>query len=266
MNKMVKSAARVLDILELFATEPKSLALRDISNRLGIPKSSAHMLLATLEKRAYIVRDEEDRFNISPYATASKSWAGGTHRRMVEAAGPVMRDLVQETKETVVIVAPTANFDVRILAQEVSPLLVRFDFGPEKISPSYCSAMGQVMLAFCSDDDREAYLERADLVALTPHTITDTDKLRQRLQHVRTQGYAVTVEERFDGATGIAVPMFRPGGEVAGATSVGMITARLKNKQASIIVALEVAARRLELATFGTSQGHLSNISREQQV
>lgn len=263
MNTPVKSAARVLDILELFATEPKSLALRDVSSRLGIPKSSTHMLLATLERRAYIVRIDDDRFKLSTSATTAKSWAGGPYRRMVEASGPVMRDLIAELKETVVIAAPTANLDVRILAQKVCPNLIRFEFGPEKISPSYCSAMGQVMLAFSADDDREAYLKRVDLQPLTSSTITDPDTLRNRLRQVKTQGYAISVEERFEGATGIAVPLFRPGGEVAGVTSVGMISARLKDRQSAIIATLEAAARRLEVATFGKAHKIAFNNNQE---
>ena len=44
----VKSAARVLDILELLFRCEEPMALKDLVSILALPKSSAHALLRTL--------------------------------------------------------------------------------------------------------------------------------------------------------------------------------------------------------------------------
>ena len=62
MNDNVKSAARVLDILELLARSDQPMALKDLVSVLALPKSSAHALLRTLQSRGYVERDAADRY------------------------------------------------------------------------------------------------------------------------------------------------------------------------------------------------------------
>jgi DNA-binding IclR family transcriptional regulator len=62
MNDSVKSAARVLDILELLFRSEEPMALKDLVSILALPKSSAHALLRTLQSRGYVERDAADRY------------------------------------------------------------------------------------------------------------------------------------------------------------------------------------------------------------
>ncbi len=57
VNDSVKSAARVLDILELLFRSEEPMALKDLVSILALPKSSAHALLRTLQSRGYVERD-----------------------------------------------------------------------------------------------------------------------------------------------------------------------------------------------------------------
>ena len=50
----VPSAERLLSILELLAATKTGLTLPELSRRLGLPKSSTHCLLVTLERRGYL--------------------------------------------------------------------------------------------------------------------------------------------------------------------------------------------------------------------
>src|SRR5437660_49496 len=49
---------------------------------------------------------------------------------------------------------------------------------------------------------------------LTPRTITDVGKLRQRLQTIRREGFALSIGETVPGAAGIAAPIFNADGSV----------------------------------------------------
>jgi len=49
-----KTADRTLDVFELFASEQRPLNLSEISALLGIPLSSAHALIKTLQARGYL--------------------------------------------------------------------------------------------------------------------------------------------------------------------------------------------------------------------
>src|SRR5260370_32856302 len=60
----VKSADRTLDIFELFAAEPQGLTIAEISDRLGVARSSTHGLVHTLAARGYLVQDGGGRFQL----------------------------------------------------------------------------------------------------------------------------------------------------------------------------------------------------------
>src|SRR3546814_20979779 len=50
----VKTAARVLDVLNLFADEQKPLLYSEIATQMQIPLSSCHGLLKTMVARSYL--------------------------------------------------------------------------------------------------------------------------------------------------------------------------------------------------------------------
>src|SRR2546422_11111647 len=60
----VKSADRTLDIFELLAAEPQGLTVAEISDRLGLARSSTHGLVRTLHSRGYLMQDGGRRFHL----------------------------------------------------------------------------------------------------------------------------------------------------------------------------------------------------------
>lgn len=254
MNDTVKSAERALDILELFALRREPLPLREVAAELGAPKSSTLMILRTLERRGYLVR-EGDRYRLDPLwlgdGLGSGGWVGGHAMRLIRVAEPVMRDLVERLQETAVLGVPTPDDDVRVIANLLSPLSVRYDGSRKTVIPGYCTALGQAMLAFQPEQQVERYIERCAFEPLTDRTITDPAAFRERLAQIRLRGWAVNLEERFIGAVGIAVPILAAGA-VVGALNVGTVTARFRRRQREIVAALQdgVAAIAEQIGAF----------------
>jgi DNA-binding IclR family transcriptional regulator len=84
---------------------------------------------------------------------------------------------------------------------------------------AYCSGLGKVLLAALQEEELESFIMEGELVALTPHTITDRGVLRQELERVRRQGFAVDdCEARIDTRC-VAVPVRDPNGKVVAAIS-----------------------------------------------
>src|SRR3990170_2281344 len=97
----VKSAIRVLDMLEMLSTAAGQLGVSDIARRLGIPKSSTSMLLATLETRGYVIGDDTRRFRLNPaYCQDRRSWVGGARAALLRGARPLLQQLARETGES----------------------------------------------------------------------------------------------------------------------------------------------------------------------
>ncbi len=246
----VKSAGRVLDLLELFASTDRALALKDVVQVLGLPKSSAFMLMGTLAARGYLERDRRDRFRLAP-AMAAGGWVGGALGQIFRAAQPWMDRLLDSLGESVVLGALTADLDVRLLSHRVSPHEIRYDVKHLLVIPGYCTAQGHAMLSRLPPDEARAYLESRDRRALTPHTLTDVEAIMERLEQDRAQGFALNVDERFEGAAGAAVPICAPDGRPLAAINMVTVTPRFRRKQAEIVAALKEAAAAIEAEVFG---------------
>jgi DNA-binding IclR family transcriptional regulator len=71
-----------------------------------------------------------------------------------------------------------------------------------------------MLLAFQDQAFVDTYLGSVSLDPLTPRTITDVARLRQRLQTIRREGFAVSLGETVPGAAGLAAPIFNADGSV----------------------------------------------------
>jgi IclR family transcriptional regulator, acetate operon repressor len=95
-----------------------------------------------------------------------------------------------------------------------SPNPVRYTVPMGTTRPLYVSAGGLMLLAFQDAAFIDTYLGAVSLDPLTPRTITDIGKLRQRLQTIRRDGFAVSLGETVPGAAGLAAPIFNADGSV----------------------------------------------------
>src|SRR5258707_9447366 len=120
MNDSVKSAARVLDILELLFRSEEPMALKDLVSILALPKSSAHALLRTLQSRGYVERDAADRYVLNESLRQSSGWIGGPQAHPSAVARPVMDQLRDDLDETVFLGGRAARGDAKGIAKSGS--------------------------------------------------------------------------------------------------------------------------------------------------
>jgi IclR family transcriptional regulator, KDG regulon repressor len=85
---------------------------------------------------------------------------------------------------------------------------------------SYCTGVGKALVAFLSDYEFEWYLRKVSFTRYTPNTITSAKGLREEIARIRTQGYALDLEEHEEGVRCAAAPVFGLDGRVAGSISV----------------------------------------------
>ena len=72
-----------------------------------------------------------------------------------------------------------------------------------------------------------------------------------RLAQHRARGHALNINERFEGASGAAVPICDPEGQPHAALNCVTVTPRFLRKQAAIVAALKAAAADIEAEVFG---------------
>lgn len=105
--------------------------------------------------------------------------------------------------------------------------------------------MGKCLLAWDRDPE-QAVGRLTRLSPLTPHTITDPDRLVAELDAVRRQGWAVNNEERIAGVRTVAVPVFGPGEVAVAAIAVqGPATRVTPDRDGELAAELQDAAGRV---------------------
>ncbi len=83
----VKSLDKALTLLEQIAENHEGLPLSDLSQRVGLPPSTAHRLLTTLERRRFVQFDNSQR-----------RWAIGVQTFTVGSAFLPRRDLIRSAR------------------------------------------------------------------------------------------------------------------------------------------------------------------------
>ena len=238
----VKSAARILDVLELLAGLPHGIRVNELARRLAMPKSSASSLVATLEGRGYLdVADDGYRL---AEAFRRNGWVGGMTAALVRASRTIMERLVAATGESAFLGMPTQQLDVRYVAKVVSDHPLRYDGELTALRPAYCTSIGQAILAYLPARTVDRYFETHELVAVTSRTVTDVDALRKTLAQARARGYVTIADSHVLGASGAAAPVFAGDRVVAGIAVIAP-TARFEAARKRIVPAVVEAARAL---------------------
>lgn len=238
MNNDVKSAARTLDLLEIFAALPAPIGVSDLARRLGIPKSSTSLLLRTLLLRGYVTRDGDGLYRQS---LARGSMASGPAvARLVGVARPVMASVVKRTGETAFLGIPTADGQVQYIEKVVSPQAIRYDAEIDSPRPARRTSTGRVFLAFAT---LAAGGAPSSSGSAEPKARRPGDG--RELAGVRRDGYAVGLGGHIREAAGVAAPIFGQDGTCIAALNVSAPAWRFDAQRTRIIAAVTSGAGRI---------------------
>ncbi len=221
----VKTVNRLVEILDSFASHPSGWSLVELSEHLGIPKSTLHRFLFALEIHGILHRDPSDRRWRLGYRPLLWGRGAANYGALRLIARPIMESLAAETGETVLLTV-YQNGEVVFIEKVDSTHAVRLAVDVGTRRPPHAGASSKVLMAFLPPGEIEAIIQRG-LPRLSPNTITDPQALRTELARIREQGYAISVEETDAGAWGVATPIRNSRGEVIAAIGIAGPTFRL---------------------------------------
>ncbi|MBF4762141.1 IclR family transcriptional regulator [Nocardioides islandensis] len=235
---LVQSVDRALSILEVLARDGEA-GVTEIAADLGVHKSTAFRLLATLEAHRLVEQDgERGRYRLG---VGNLRLAGATTARLdlVQEARPVCRQLASETGETVNITVRAETSALYLDQVAGSSALQSHNWVGQHI-PLHATSNGKVLLSELED----AQLKKAvrELPRYTDQTVTTMSKLVAELAHVREQGYALAVDELETGLTAVAAPIRNAHGDVIASISVSGPSFRLTADRLDRAIPLLLAA------------------------
>ncbi len=214
----LSSVRNALRILRRFSMDESELKITDLAKDLDLGKSTVSRLMSTLASEGFVEKNPDNqryRLGLSILSLASVCTS---NFEIHKEAMPVLHDLVEKTGETSHL-AILDGLDVIYLHKVESKHHVRAFTHIGKRNPSYATSSGKVMLAFNDDHYVERTIERG-LEPFTKNTISDPKKLMKALEEIRTNGYAISIEEIFEGVVSIASPVRDYTGQVIASVNI----------------------------------------------
>jgi IclR family acetate operon transcriptional repressor len=203
----VQVLLRALSLLEILAEDDDGYRLIDLSERTGLPSSTVHRLLTTLEQKRFVSFQREKALWYIGAQCFSVGAVFGRRRQLSELAAPAMRRLRDVSGETVNLGCVDEN-EMLLLLQLQSREVMRAASRPGDRSPLACTAMGKAILAAMPNTKTTEFVQHRGLRRLTPQSIARPTALHSVLEEVRRVGYAVDNEETALGVRCVAAAIF----------------------------------------------------------
>jgi len=246
-ENIVKSVDKTLQIVELFLESNEvELSLTDISNKLGIHKSTIHGILATLRLRGFIDQNP----STEKYLLGMKFFELGIKARdnmdLATIARPYLKELVVKYEETVHLVIFNKT-DALYVDKVETPRTMRMCSQVGTRVLMHCTGVGKSILAYLPKEQARQIVMARGLEKFTPTTICDEDELFAELARVREQGYSIDNEEIEEGLQCVAAPILNHNGNVIGAISVAGPSTRMSVNKENIIPSLKEVTRAISI-------------------
>lgn len=213
----VHSVDRAISILQVLARRG-AVAVTDLAGELGIHKSTAFRLLATLEARGLVEQtSNRGRYQLG-FGVIRLAESATTKHDLSVMSRSICEELAVAVGETVNVVINDGSTVISInqVMGSASVTTVNWVGRP---GPMHATAAGKVFLAHMTKDNLKALLSEP-LKRYTSHTVTDVNQLCQQLATIREAGYGFTLEEHEIGLAAMAAPIRSLDGEVIAALAI----------------------------------------------
>lgn len=243
----VKSATRVLEVLEYFTLGQQPRSMSELANDLGYPQSSTTVLLKTLVNLGYLNFDRKSRVYFpTPKVTTLGDWipkalfGSGT---VIEA----LNDVHAATREGVFLGVKNDVY-LQYLKTKESVHALRFHIDEGTIRPITRSAAGWVLLSTLSDDRIDNIVRRANIATPDPTERMRLSEIQEKIEGIRQRGFAWAEDVPLKGGATLALllPSKVQGQPVT--LALGGVTERVKKNADKYLLALKAAARSIQQA------------------
>ena len=233
-RERLSSVATATRLLKAFSEDEDEIGISALARKLGIAKSTAHRLAATLVAEGMLEQARENgkyKLGIALFRLGALM-----RRRMTVSneARPYLYELRAKTNESIHLAVLDGTEIMYVYNLESTQAIrMRSDIGVRK--PAYCTAEGQAILAFEPPQVVDRVIA-AGLTPRTPNTIASPEKFIKALAAIRQRGCAIEDEESELGMVCIAAPIRNDTGDVVAAVGIAGPAARLTKKAVAAFI------------------------------
>lgn len=241
-----QSIVKAVAVLDLFTPDNYELGISTIAAHLEMPVSTTHRILTTLESVGYISQNPENgkyRLGLSCFILGSKV---KFYNELANVAKPYMSELSQRYNETTQMSVGTGTDKILCVAKIDAN---RSFFATPSVGGTreiHISACGKCILAFQSAAEQKHIISQIKFERYTPNTIVTEQQLREHLDQVCRDGYAMEHEEGEVGLFCCGAPVFANSPEICvGALSISMPISRMPASTDVLVFDVKNTARQI---------------------
>jgi len=226
----VQSLSRALRLLNALSYSSHGMSLSEVATEVGLPTSTAHRLLTTLQNERFVRFDQErSRWLVGVQAFQVGS-AFFRSRDLVALARPFMRRLAEQSGETVNL-SILDRAGVVCLAEVECGTVIRATLRPGCRTSLRGSAAGRILLAFMPEGEATMHAGPDPISA----------DLKKELAAILARGYAVDDEESAIGLRCVSGPVFDEYGSAMAGLSISGPAARIPEHRLAVLGRLVAA-------------------------
>ncbi|MCM1256794.1 MAG: IclR family transcriptional regulator [Roseburia sp.] len=203
----IQSAERIFKIMELLA-EKGEMGLLELSQELNLNKSTVHRMLSSLIYMGYARQNETDQKYKLSFKLVTMAGKLLEHTDILPIARPYLENLSRLSGETVHLVQREGSQILYIDKVESNVGSIRMVSHVGMAFPMYCSGVGKAIMSTMGEEELSQVWNDSRIEKKTEYTITDFHRLKQVLEQVKKQGYALDNEENELGVRCIAACIY----------------------------------------------------------
>jgi DNA-binding IclR family transcriptional regulator len=240
----VTHAVRVLLLLR----ERETVRVSEVAEALGVARSTAHRVLATLCEHGFLVQARSrGAYRAGPQLVevGLAALRGVDVRRVAHPHLEALSEELRETVSLIIVQGDTSWFLDSVESME--PLRVTSRTG--HAAPAHCTSGGKILLAELSPESLRRIYPEERLRTVTAHTVAWRSLLEAELETVRRRGYATNFEGGQIGVCGVGVLVRDPEDRPLASVAVSAPSSRLTDERVACYArAAQETAARIERA------------------
>jgi DNA-binding IclR family transcriptional regulator len=252
---MLQTVQKIGPVLDLFTCEQPEWGVSAVAEAIGVPRSSAHALLASLVDTGLLQCRNRGRYRIGwrvvemgqtlRASVDVQAASADVMQQLVESFGETCHLAVMDRYKTLYVDKIVGNHALNVMGARVGSHV-----------DMHCTAIGKVLLAACEPEEVRRFVTSKPLRRLTPATITNPVALGHELDMVRSSGHAFDNGEAVTEVHCVAAPIRDDLGAIVAAISMSVpvtrfAAARPEFKRAIVEAGSEIT-KRIARATPGT--------------
>jgi len=241
----VKTAFRVIEIIEVFARETKPLSLSELARHLDAPVSSCLALLRTLASLGYLYEAGRRQGYYPTGRLLAMAQRISKADPILEKVLPSLEELRDTTSETVVF-AKLDLMNNRVVYLDVlaSPHPISYVAVAGSQKDMHANSLGKALLSTLSADERKKLLSGRKLQAYNARTLVTLDAIEADIEASRERGWFANLGESMADVGALAWPLKVSGNDYA--ISIAGPLYRIESNLEDHAKKLRVACRFME--------------------